>query len=129
VKPAILDRLRLEAVPPNKWKVIDHYAYRTLVTGQPETINVPYGFINDLASIPRILRILIPVNGRHRGAAVIHDWLYKQRGLIPGMRLTRKQCDQIFLEAMAVAEVSRWKRYSMYRGVRAFGWAFWRKQQ
>ena len=127
MKPAFLDTLRLDVIPPNKWMVVNHYAYRTLITGKPEIINVPHGFVHDLASIHRLLRLLIPINGRHRGAATVHDWLYRNKGRTKNVRLTRKQCDQVFLEAMIVAGVSAWKRQSMYRGVRAFGWIAWRK--
>jgi hypothetical protein len=124
--PKFLDPLLSEAIPPNKWKLTGRFAYRTLVTGKPLTITVPVGFVNDLASIPQPLMWLFPVNGRHRWAAVIHDWLYSKKGILgERQQFTRKECDLIFLEGMKVMGVPWWKRRSMYRGVRAGGWVFW----
>lgn len=92
------------------------------------TINVPDGFETDLASIPRLARLLIPVNGNHRAAAILHDYLYFLRGrlLNPRVTLTSKHADQLFLEAMTISGVAAWKCRLMYTAVRAGGWAFWR---
>ena len=90
------------------------------VTGDDEIVIVPVGFVTDLASIPIGFRNLFPINGRHRQAAVIHDYLYANKiG-------TRQKADSIFLEAMVVCEVPLWRRRIMYRAVRLFGWVFWR---
>lgn len=128
--PQFYDPLRLEAVPPNLWRTLEPYRYRTFIV-RPEKgfiIRVPEDFENDLASIPRVFRRLIPGNGRERGASVIHDWLYKNKGKIGTLQMTRKQCDQIFLEAMKAAGVPLWKRQIMYRGVRTGGWVFFNKE-
>jgi hypothetical protein len=128
MNPKFLDPLVSEAVPPDNWKLTVRFAYRTLVTGEPLTITVPAGFENDLASIPSLLTWAIPVNGKHRWAAVIHDYLYSKKGILGDrMKFTRKECDLIFLEGMKVMGVSWWKRSSMYRGVRAGGWVAWNK--
>lgn len=86
---------------------------------------VPGGFETDLASVPRFLWTLIPPFGKHSQAAVIHDFLYKMRKDITftGPKRSRKECDQIFLDAMKALDVPMWKRQTMYRAVRAFGWA------
>ena len=126
--PKFLDPLVSEAVPPDNWKLTVRFAYRTLVTGKPLVITVPAGFENDLASIPNLLTWAIPVNGKHRWSAVIHDWLYFNKGILgERQQFTRKECDLIFLEGMKVMGVSWWKRSSMYRGVRAGGWVAWKK--
>lgn len=57
----------------------------------------------------------MPPFGNHTKAAVLHDYLYGQ-GVRP-----RKQCDEIFLEAMESLGVSKTRRYVMYWAVRAFG--------
>jgi hypothetical protein len=89
------------------------------VTRQGETIVVPPGFITDLASIPRIFHPLIPVNGRHRSAAIVHDFLYviqdRERG----------EADRIFLEAMEDSGVRWTQRRLMYSAVRVGGWTAW----
>ena len=126
--PKFLDPLLSEAIPPDKWKLTGRFSYRTLVTGKPLTITVPKGFENDLASIPRPLMWLFPVNGKHRWASVVHDWLYSKKGILgDAQQFTRKECDLIFLEGMKIMGVRWWKRSSMYRGVRVGGWVRWNK--
>lgn len=92
-------------------------------------IVVPKGFETDFASIPRLLRFIYPVNGRHRCAAVVHDYLYYKAGRIvvdgTAISYTRKQADLIFLEAMKSLGVRWTQRKSMYRGVRLGGWKHW----
>lgn len=84
-------------------------------------IEVPAGFTTDLASIPSVFRILIPVNGRHRLAAILHDYLYQDH---PAW-CTRSIADRIFLEAMVVVGESRMRRWAMYAAVRSCGWMYW----
>lgn len=88
-------------------------------------IRVPQGFETDFASIPRFFHRLIPKNGLHDPAAVIHDYLYSRNGRVGLFELPRKVCDQIFLEAMEVVGVGWFNRHAMYRAVRSFGWAAW----
>jgi hypothetical protein len=78
-------------------------------------IVVPKGFVSDLASSPRALWAIFPPIGRYTKAALLHDWLYTER------KLSRKQCDEIFIEAMEVLGVRKSYRYPMYWAVRAFG--------
>lgn len=42
---------------------------------------------------------------------------------------SRAEADGIFLEGMGLLGVSRWKKYLMYAGVRAFGWLGWWRNQ
>lgn len=66
-----------------------------------QEIVVPRGTVNNLASIPKPLRSLINVNGPHRPAAALHDYLYQVKGkLSEDLILSRSACDKIFLEAM-----------------------------
>ena len=81
--------------------------------GNPLIVVVPDKYRTDLASIPRIFRLLFAKNGRHRPAAVPHDFLCSLK-----MEFPRRLADKIFLEAMKVVGVSRWKRYPMYWAVR-----------
>lgn len=61
---------------------------------------IPAGAVNDLASIPRFARNLVPVNGPHRIAAALHDFVYEVNGYMNERVLTRKEADSLFLEAM-----------------------------
>lgn len=78
--------------------------------------DVPGGTTTDFASIPRMLRFIYPKEGRHRRAAILHDYLY-QTG-----KVSRRVADQIFLEVMRQDGVAYWRRCSMYWGVRLGGW-------
>ncbi len=80
-----------------------------------KTYSVPVGFTTDFASIPKWLRWLIPPTGLYGKAAALHDWLYST-GIV-----SRRRADFIFLRAMRVLEVAKWKRRAMYRAVRCFG--------
>lgn len=83
---------------------------------------VPPGFVTDLASIPRLLHALMPVNGSHRAAAILHDWLYETQ------KFSRAQSDRLFLEAMAESGVRWTQRQAMYLGVRIGGWVPWSRR-
>jgi hypothetical protein len=84
-----------------------------------ERIVVPAGFKTDFASIPRFFHRLLPKNGRHDAAAVVHDWLYATA------YTDKDTADKVFLEAMKAIGVSAWKRNAMYRAVKWFGFAAW----
>lgn len=109
--------LFVELKPDGKtFRLIESFSYyRT--DDHKDTITVPIDFETDFASVPRIFTPLIEKIGRHSKAAVIHDYLYS----ITSLR-TRKECDDIFLEAMLVSNVNRRIAYIMYYGVRLFGW-------
>lgn len=90
------------------------------ITEAGESIVVPAGFETDLASIPQVFQNLIPINGRHRAPAILHDYLYSIKDR------TRKACDDLFLEAMKSVGVRWSQRWVMYLAVRVGGWVGWR---
>ena len=96
-------------------------------------IDVSKGFTTDLASIPRIARLLFPVNDLHRPAAVVHDWLYVRqrmlhRTLDSHCWIKREDADLVFYELMLSAGVNRIKAWVMYRAVRVGGWVFFNRR-
>jgi hypothetical protein len=102
---------------PENWWLEGELVYQSDLLGEdgkPLKVVVPDKYTTDLASIPRIFRLLFAKNGRHRPAAVPHDFLCRL-----GMEFPRRLADRIFLEAMKVVGVKRWKRYPMYWAVRA----------
>jgi len=109
----------------NVWVTNREFSYHVGTEESEDVVTVPKGFSSDLASVPWPATLLIPKSGRFNQSAVLHDWLYNQR-FIHGR--SRKECDQIFLEAMGVLGVVAWKRYMMYYAVRSFGWIPWRKK-
>lgn len=98
------------------WRLVTPLMY---LRSDYSLIAVPIGFVTDLASIPRLLHPLIPVNGRHRAAAILHDYLYASQ------TTSRAEADAIFLEAMASCGVRWTQRYAMYAAVRLAGWIAW----
>lgn len=84
-----------------------------------DDITIPAGFITDLASIPRIAQSIIPVNGKHRSAAILHDYLYVIQDR------SRGEADELFLNAMESSGVGWLQRRIMHAAVRVGGWMPW----
>lgn len=84
---------------------------------------VPKGFITDFASIPRPLWAVVggPADGKYRKIAVVHDYLYRTRGLA-----TRQQADDVLREGMKFSGVGLVQRTLIYAGVRVGGAASYR---
>jgi hypothetical protein len=120
------DPLRLEFLDGRKWRVLEDFSYwhGDLLTGF--YIKVPKDFETDFASVPRFFWRLLPPTGEYGKAAVLHDWLYAQNGMVSGQCLTRAQCDEIFRDAMDKLGVPKWKVQSMFRAVRMFGRGAWK---
>lgn len=104
-------------------KVLRDFYCVVSIDGVYRHIIVPTGFISNLASVPRVLWAWIPQSGRYSYAAVVHDWLYHQRGWINDYLpdLTRKEADKIFLELMKFYQVGFVRRKLMYAAVRVGG--------
>ncbi|EDQ8489481.1 DUF1353 domain-containing protein [Salmonella enterica] len=103
----------LEMLGHYLWRVHEPFAFY-LSGDNSDVIEVPAGFITDLATIPRIFWSLMPPDGRYAKAAIIHDYLYDN-----ALR-TKWEADRIFLDGMTVLGVPRWKRTIMYWAVRLF---------
>lgn len=103
--------------------LLQSFSYDVGEEGSGETICVPAGFITDFASIPRLFWRLEPPLGRAGKAAVVHDYLYKTKGL--DGKYTRARCDAIFREAMGVSGIPWLKRQAMWAAVRAGGGGGW----
>jgi hypothetical protein len=109
-------------------------------------IVIPQGFISDGASAPRILWTftgIIP-DGLVRAGALCHDFLYVNGGILPENSYqqvalygwvndpavwTRKNADRLFCRIMKESGVGKIKRRLAYRGVRMFGWMFWKNNK
>ncbi len=102
------------------WITVSPIHYQSDLAGL--LIEIPIGFETDLASIPRSFMGLIPVNGRHRNAAILHDYLY----VAQPEWCSRSMADSIFLEAMTVLGESAWRRQLMWLAVRVGGWRYWK---
>ena len=102
------------------WIILSDFGYEVGHERSWDAVNVPIGFHTDFASIPRLLWAIFPRWGKYGNAAVVHDWLYCDQPR------SRREADDIFLEAMEVLEVPSWKKYFIYYAVRWFGSFAWR---
>ncbi len=105
-----------------RWLLKETFTY---VMNNGNRIDVPFNFITDFASVPKLFWNILPPWGKYGRAAIIHDYLYFTLGLDD--IYSRKECDKIFLEAMVTSGAWRWKRQIMYYAVRLFGWFAWNK--
>jgi hypothetical protein len=86
---------------------------------------IPAGFMSDGASVPQFLWWFLPPWGdRSTFAALLHDYLLDRlQGFVPGGAVTgvanRAACDGLFLAALLVLGVPRWRATLAWAGVRA----------
>jgi hypothetical protein len=79
------------------------------------------GFVCDLTSL-RFLGLVS--RGDWDRAAVVHDWLYKA-GVHNGTRLTKADCDAVFVEAMRALRTHPARVFIYREGVRFLAWPAW----
>lgn len=124
--PKFMKPLVVKKVSNGTWEVYEELEYHVGSKDSDDVIVVPQGTRTDFASVPRGLWNIFPPDGQYASAAVVHDYLYQEHGDVPkGRGRSRKECDDIFLEAMQVLGVPSWKRYTMWLAVRSFGWKAW----
>jgi len=111
-----LDPVDVRALPDGKnWLVLHEVRYATRMG---RVIYVPADFITDFASIPWFFRRLFqPATGKHRRAALVHDWIYRT----PDLRIDKSEADSIFRDIMLGDGLSEWKVWLMYNAVRFGG--------
>lgn len=114
-------KLILEVVDGG-WRLDEPFVYYSEMLDRD--IEVPTGYVTDLASVPRLFRFIVPVaNAKNRRAAVVHDYLCTHpEGLVEN----QKQADQVFREALNVVGVGRFRSAALYYPVRTYqaitGW-------
>ena len=119
--------LIVETMPDGKnWKLYRKFRYHVKTKFSRTIISVPRNFVTDFASIPRFL-FFLPDWATYSKAPVLHDWLYLRKVT------TRKEADDLFLEAMLVDWRHHKSRhiiaYIEYYAVRLFGWLMWNKKR
>lgn len=118
-EPITRDGKPVEREGADYWRLNKQLRFMYSVDGSVRTITVPAGFELDFASIPVFAQCWFKRHGRYSAASAIHDWLYHNK------LGTRADADKIFLEAMVVLKVPRWKRNLFYRAVRIGGGMYW----
>jgi hypothetical protein len=130
---------RIEALGGNSYRLFEDYFYEWEKDKINYKLIIPKGFICDLASIPRLLWIIISPFDLG-AAAVPHDWIYSFAGRIPSKSClkknnnvwieieepwSRKDTDRLFARMMRESNVSKFKRRSAFIAVRIFGSWVW----
>jgi len=77
-------------------------------------VEIPAGFRTDFASSPKIVWAWIPPWGKYSRAAVIHDFLIRNK------IVSRGEADDLFLDHLVEAGVSKLKRNVMWAAVRFY---------
>ncbi|OCR99017.1 hypothetical protein A9K75_08870 [Campylobacter fetus subsp. testudinum] len=95
-----------------------------LYTDNKLIIKIPKGFKFNGATVPKWLNILIPKFGyKYDRSVCLHDYLYFSK------KLSRKESDRIFYEAMRAEKVNRNLAFVIYLAVRVFGRKSWQKAE
>lgn len=99
----------------------DEWALATPLIWQErgQRIEVPVGFVTDLASIPAALRGVLSVTGRSRKPAVLHDYAYCAQVL------SRADCDELLRRALIAEGMTAATARLYWAGVRAGGGSHW----
>jgi hypothetical protein len=95
------------------WTAAERRANDRTLRASQDSILVPEGFCTDLASVPQAFWSLLPKNGRHVYAAIIHDYLYWRQ------KTSRIEADEILKLTMIEEKVAWWKIDSIYLAVRS----------
>ncbi|MFJ2713254.1 DUF1353 domain-containing protein [Pseudomonas sp. NPDC087346] len=105
------------------WRVTKDFRYYIRSKEGGEWVYVPAGYLTDGASVPRLFWSLLPPWGAYGQAAVVHDVVCEYLSItVNGVprSITRKVCDEILFEAMAVLNVPAYKRRIIELGVNSF---------
>lgn len=109
------------------WLLRRSYVYYVGSVDSNVFVEVPYGFLSDGASVPFFARMFISTMGQHSQAAFLHDYLcetYKiSKTTTSGnitIKVTRKEIDHIFFEALEVSGYPKWKILLVRAGVSAY---------
>jgi hypothetical protein len=101
---------RFKIYVPIKHKLIDG-----------KEIMVPFDFVSNGASVPRLLRGLFSQQGVYLTSAIIHDYLYDNN------YHSREFADRQFLIDMGRTNTNKFTKWLFYIVIRIFGGINWKK--
>lgn len=87
--------------------------------GAHRPVEVPAGFVTDLASVPQIFWNILPPQGRYAYPAIIHDYLYWFQPC------ERDAADEVLKVAMGEMRVEPEQAITIYKAVRLAGSKAW----
>lgn len=106
---------------PSMWLLRDSIGWRPNADDNPkyEPIDVPAGFVTDLASVPWELWSWLPDDGPYMHAAIIHDWIYWDQGR------SKDEADNILWNDMTDLKVGWMAKEAIFKGVQWKGQGAW----
>jgi hypothetical protein len=117
-----LTPLVMEDINGQSWKTVEDFIW---VSKRMQWVVIPAGFITDFATIPQPLSKVLRSCGDWDKATLVHDFVYSKKC---DMKFSRKECDDLFLEAMNDCGVGYMTSRAMYLAVRVFGGLYFKKQ-
>ena len=112
-----------KALGEDHWRVLRGFRYYIGDLGSNEWVDIECGELSDRASVPRNLWSIVPPDGAHGQAAVLHDKLCRTLTIIKDgvpVRITRAKADALFLEAMEALNTPWLRRRLAYTAVAAY---------
>ncbi len=92
-------------------------------------ISVPAGFVCDGESIPAWVQPIAPPFGLSKRAAIVHDFLYRNRGYFDADKgfhpVTRQQADAVYHELCEAKGLPAWRSNIRWAVLRLVGWKAW----
>lgn len=96
------------------FQLLAQFRYQSDIAGP---VDVPEGFVTDLASFPQWALALLGDIAQQ--PAVPHDFIYNMH------TVSRETADSMLYEACILTGVPRWKAWAIYLGVRIGGGSHW----
>ena len=115
-----------------RWEVVESF-YWTSRKGL--VVHVAAGFTTDLASVPQMLRSIVPKIGYWSQAAVVHDLLYFNHRTGVDDTVSRLQADRALREGAKDKALEyrvpngKRKEWTIYHAVRGFSLPYWETPQ
>lgn len=106
--PFVQGEVAVMEVDQESWVLLEAIVYQ----GKAQTFTVPVNFSTDFASVPQAFTWLIPRYGIYTKAAILHDYLCREK------IVNRADADGIFRRAMRELGVSFLRRWMMWAAVR-----------
>lgn len=105
------------------YRVMESFKYYIGSKDSGRWVYIPLGYLVDGASVPRCLWSSIPPWGAYGPATIVHDYLCEYLSITENgvpKKITRKECDNIFFEAMEVLQVPGWTQYKIKAGINSY---------
>lgn len=109
-------------VGESKWRQYRLLEEIKIGLSNDEIIIIPAGFEWDLSSVPRIFWAIMPPDGDFEMAALIHDYLYRNK------LYTRKFADKEMYKWSNKLNDKVIDNEIRFCGVRLFGWVIWNRK-